>query len=142
MARFSASYSQVGVRCISRVPGAGCRRPGVRGPARLPHHWSTHRVTRNSAKWNNRQGDMAAHPDAGTSARSRAPHPSPRRGWATLDGPRTIVLALVLFALVCWLQASDTNPADALEVLYVVPIALLALRFGLRGGLAGALVGL
>jgi PAS domain S-box-containing protein len=52
------------------------------------------------------------------------------------------VTAVVLFAGVCVLQAKDTNPADALEVLYVVPIALLAVRFGLRGGLAGAVAGL
>jgi hypothetical protein len=39
---------------------------------------------------------------------------------------------LALFAVVYWPQANDTNPADALEVLYALPIALLALRFGLR----------
>lgn len=50
-------------------------------------------------------------------------------------------MAAVLFAVVFVLQAKDTRPADALEVLYVVPIALLALRFGQRGGLVGALVG-
>jgi len=85
---------------------------------------------------------MAAHPDAAMAAHPRAPQPSPRRGWPTLDAPQTIITALVLFVLVYWLQGEDTNPADALEVLYVVPIALLALRFGLRGGLAGALVAL
>lgn len=62
--------------------------------------------------------------------------------WAILDGPQTVAIVLVLFAGVYVLQAKDTNPADALEVLYVVPIALLALRFGLRGGLVGALIGL
>src|ERR1039458_7742734 len=62
--------------------------------------------------------------------------------WAVLDGPQTVAIVLVLFAGVYVLQAKDANPADALEVLYVVPIALLALRFGLRGGLVGALVGL
>jgi PAS domain S-box-containing protein len=63
------------------------------------------------------------------------------RKWPTLRNSATIVLALVLFAGFYALQATDTNAADALEVLYVVPIALLAVRFGLRGGLAGALVG-
>jgi PAS domain S-box-containing protein len=65
-----------------------------------------------------------------------------RRKWLTLRGPQTIVTAVVLFAGFYVLQAKDTRPADALEVLYVVPIAMLALRFGLRGGLVGALVGL
>jgi PAS domain S-box-containing protein len=62
--------------------------------------------------------------------------------WAVLDRPQTVAIALVLFAGFYVLQATDANPADALEVLYVVPIALLALRFGVRGGLVGALVGL
>ncbi len=66
----------------------------------------------------------------------------PPRNWPALDGPQTVVLALALFAGVYGLQANDANPADALEVLYVVPIALLALGFGFRGGLAGALAGL
>lgn len=64
------------------------------------------------------------------------------RNWPILDGPQTVAIALVLFADFYVLQAKDANPAAALEVLYVVPIALLALRFGLRGGLVGALVGL
>jgi PAS domain S-box-containing protein len=66
----------------------------------------------------------------------------PPRKWLTFDGPQTIVLAVVLFAGFYVLQAKDRSAADALEVLYVVPIALLALRFGLRGGLVGALVAL
>src|SRR5579871_1109187 len=52
------------------------------------------------------------------------------------------VIALALFIGVYALQASDADAADAKEILYVVPIALLAVRFGLRGGLAGALTGL
>jgi PAS domain S-box-containing protein len=75
-------------------------------------------------------------------ARPHLAHVRPPRQWLTLDGPQTIVTALVLFAGVYALQAQDATAPDALEVLYVVPIALLALRFGLRGGLAGALVGL
>jgi PAS domain S-box-containing protein len=74
-------------------------------------------------------------------------HPSllalhPRRHQLTLGGPLTLTIAVALFAGIYALQAKDTNPVDTEEVLYVVPIALLALRFGLRGGLAGALVGL
>jgi PAS domain S-box-containing protein len=76
------------------------------------------------------------------SARPHLAHLRPPRQWLTIDGPQTVVLALALFAAVYALQANDGNPADALEVLYVVPIALLALRFGLRGGVAGALAGL
>jgi PAS domain S-box-containing protein len=76
-------------------------------------------------------------------ARSRISHHHPVPSlWATLDGPRTIVSATVLFAGFYVLQATDTNAADALEVLYALPIALLALRYGLRGGLAGAFAGI
>jgi PAS domain S-box-containing protein/putative nucleotidyltransferase with HDIG domain len=62
--------------------------------------------------------------------------------WRTLDGPWAIVIAAVLFAGFYVAQAGDTHVADAVEVLYAVPIVLLALRFGLRGGLLGALVAL
>jgi PAS domain S-box-containing protein len=75
-------------------------------------------------------------------ARPHTAHLRPRGKWLMLGGPRTVVLALALFAGIYGLQAQDTNPADALEVLYVMPITLLAVRFGLRGGLAGALVAL
>ncbi|MGA2452564.1 MAG: HD domain-containing phosphohydrolase [Solirubrobacteraceae bacterium] len=75
-------------------------------------------------------------------ARRQLERPRSSSYWQTLDGPRTIVAALVLFVGFYVVQAQDTRPADALEVLYTLPIALLALRFGLRGGLAGALVGL
>ncbi len=66
----------------------------------------------------------------------------PPRRWLNPEGPQTLLLAAGLYAAFYMLQAADTRPADALEVLYVVPIALLALRFGLRGGLAGAFVAL
>jgi PAS domain S-box-containing protein len=65
----------------------------------------------------------------------------PLRNRPTLGVRQTIVIALALFAGFYALQALDTHPADALEVLYVVPIALLAVRFGARGGLVGALAG-
>jgi len=67
-----------------------------------------------------------------------------RRRPATLalDTPRTILCAAALFGGFYALQSQDSNPADALEVLYVLPIAVLALRFGLLGGLAGAAAGI
>ena len=58
------------------------------------------------------------------------------------DSQQTIWVAVALFTGIYVLQSRDTNPVDAEEVLYVLPIVLLALRFGLRGGLSGALVGL
>ena len=60
------------------------------------------------------------------------------RGWPTLGGPATIALAIVLFVAVFALRESDPNVGNGEATLYVVPIAVLALRFGLRGGLAGS----
>src|SRR5665213_1755599 len=74
------------------------------------------------------------------------PHPSvhlpSRRIRVGSGAQQTIWIAFALFAGIYVLQSRDANPADTEEVLYVLPIVLLALRFGLRGGLSGALVGL
>src|SRR5450759_5815092 len=68
------------------------------------------------------------------------------RTWSRHGGPAsisaTIALALALFLGIFMLRESDPNAGDAHEILFVLPIALLAIRFGLRGGLAGGLVGL
>jgi PAS domain S-box-containing protein len=68
------------------------------------------------------------------------PPARPVRSWPTLGSSETILLALVLFVGVFALRESDPNVADAHEVLFVLPIALLAIRFGFRGGLAGGLL--
>src|ERR1700693_2157790 len=60
------------------------------------------------------------------------------RGWPTLGGPATIALAIVLFVGAFALRQSDPNVGNGEATLYVVTIAMLALRFGLRGGLAGS----
>ena len=60
---------------------------------------------------------------------------SSTRHWPILGGRATVLLALVLFAGIYALRESDPNVGDAEGILYVVPIAVLALRFGLRGGL-------
>jgi PAS domain-containing protein len=56
-----------------------------------------------------------------------------------LTARRTVLLAAGLFLVMFGLRAAHRNSADAAEVLYVVPIAILALRFGLRGGMSSAL---
>jgi PAS domain S-box-containing protein/putative nucleotidyltransferase with HDIG domain len=72
------------------------------------------------------------------------PQPSTRSApkWRALGSPETLALALALFVAILVLREVDVNVADADEMLFVVPIALLALRFGLRGGLTGGLLGL
>ena len=73
----------------------------------------------------------------------RRPRRSPALGRiATLGRTATLALALALFGAILGLRALHGNVADADEILCVVPIALLALRFGLRGGLSGAAVSL
>jgi PAS domain S-box-containing protein len=54
----------------------------------------------------------------------------------------TVALAVALFLCVFVLRQSRANIADAGEILFVLPIALLAVEFGFRGGLTGALVAL
>jgi putative two-component system response regulator len=66
----------------------------------------------------------------------------PLRNPPTLGRGPTIALALALFLGIFVLRETDGNVVDADEILFVVPIAILALRFGLRGGVIGALVGL
>jgi PAS domain S-box-containing protein len=64
------------------------------------------------------------------------------RGWPTLGSRTTIAIALVLFSGIFALRVSDPRVVNSDEILFVVPVAMLALRFGLRGGLAGALLAL
>jgi PAS domain S-box-containing protein/putative nucleotidyltransferase with HDIG domain len=53
---------------------------------------------------------------------------------------RTLALILTLFGGVFSLRVAHSNAADADEIIYVLPIAVAALRFGLRGGLAAAVL--
>jgi PAS domain S-box-containing protein len=63
------------------------------------------------------------------------------RAWPEPEGRATLAIAAVLFAVVFVLRIFDSSPSSAEGVLYLIPIGMLALRFGLRGGVAGALVG-
>jgi HD superfamily phosphodiesterase len=68
----------------------------------------------------------------------RIPAPHPSRDWSAPGATGTIAAAIGLFLAVFVLRNSDSTTGNAEGILYVVPIALLALRFGLRGGLTGA----
>jgi PAS domain S-box-containing protein len=70
------------------------------------------------------------------------PHLSDVRRWPTLGASRTVGLSLVLFALIFALRVSDSHIASGEGVLFLAPIGVLALRFGLRGSFAGALLAL
>lgn len=84
----------------------------------------------------------ALHDADRVSAHPHMDHRPQHGAWLMPDARRTLVIAVALFAAVFALQVADTTAADSDEVLYVVPIALLALRFGLQGGTVGALVGI
>jgi diguanylate cyclase (GGDEF)-like protein/PAS domain S-box-containing protein len=57
------------------------------------------------------------------------------------SAPRALAAAAAMFAGVCAWRFADPNPGSAIGTLYVVPIALLAVRFDKRGGIAGACLG-
>jgi putative two-component system response regulator len=67
-------------------------------------------------------------------------HPLSR--WASLQALGTIVVASALFLAITAVRIAGPSTSDVAGTLYVVPIAVLALRFGLRGGLVGGLLGL
>ena len=64
------------------------------------------------------------------------------RRWPTLRARATLGLAAALFAAVFLLRLSDHDVNDIEGVLFILPIGLLALRFGLVGALAGSLTAL
>ncbi len=56
--------------------------------------------------------------------------------------PRTaIALAVALFAAVSVARFLTDGAGEAVDILYALPIALLAMAFGVRGGMIGATVG-
>jgi diguanylate cyclase (GGDEF)-like protein/PAS domain S-box-containing protein len=59
----------------------------------------------------------------------------------TGDGRWVIAFAVILTAAIAVVRAFDTNPADAPGVLLIVPVAVCAVRFGVRGGVASATIG-
>jgi PAS domain S-box-containing protein/putative nucleotidyltransferase with HDIG domain len=58
-----------------------------------------------------------------------------------LKGPATFALAIVLFLGIYLARLGDANASGGEALFYMVPVGVLALRFGLRGGLAGAVAG-
>jgi len=61
--------------------------------------------------------------------------------WYRAHPRRAIAAALGLFAVVTALQPIEDSSGEAICILYVLPIALLAVAFGRRGGWIGATVG-
>lgn len=63
------------------------------------------------------------------------------RSWPMPAGSTTVLLSGVLFACVFALRMSDPSLSNGEGILLVLPIGLLALGFGMRGGLIAAVLG-
>ena len=63
------------------------------------------------------------------------------RPWYRRRSSDALVVAVGLFVGVSILQWFNDDAAQAIAVLYVLPVALLAVTFGLRGGLVAATFG-
>jgi K+-sensing histidine kinase KdpD len=61
--------------------------------------------------------------------------------WYRLQPGTAIVVAMGLFVAISVLQWFNNESGQAIAVLYVLPIALLAVTLGERGGLMGAMAG-
>jgi putative two-component system response regulator len=60
--------------------------------------------------------------------------------WARIGTPATLGIAAALVGVITGLRLSGPSSSDTGSLLYVLPIAFLALRFGLRGGLIAAVL--
>ena len=61
--------------------------------------------------------------------------------WYRSHARAAVVLSAGLFVAVTAFHVYVNGTGEAVDILYALPIALLAMSFGLRGGLTGAAVG-
>lgn len=64
-----------------------------------------------------------------------------QKPWYRLRPVAALLVAAVIFAAISTLRWFHPGSGEALTVLFVLPIALMAVTFGLRGGLASATLG-
>lgn len=60
--------------------------------------------------------------------------------YAELPARSVVAVVAILLAIVFAIRTMNDDPADGTHLLYIIPAILLALRFGVRGGIIGALV--
>ena len=107
--------------------------------------WTTRDLARDRAEVGRRFRESLRRRGAQASGAGRqpmgAPSAFPVRRWSER---RLVVLAVAagLFAGVCALRQTSTDGADATELLYVVPILLVALELGLFAGIGAAALAL
>ena len=68
--------------------------------------------------------------------------PAAREPWFRRAPALSVLVAVVLFAGILVLRLLDSNATDAISMLYALPVALVALAFGVRAGTAAGLVAL
>lgn len=61
--------------------------------------------------------------------------------WYVARRDRALWVAAGLYAVICVFEGLDTNSSDAIALWYMLPIALIAVSWGFRGGLVAAAVG-
>ena len=64
-----------------------------------------------------------------------------RRPWYQAQPRSAALMAGVLFLLVTMGHFATDGAGEAVDILYCLPVALLAVTFGLWGGLTGAVIG-
>jgi diguanylate cyclase (GGDEF)-like protein/PAS domain S-box-containing protein len=64
------------------------------------------------------------------------------RTWARAGSHATLLLALALFAIVTALRFAFSDPSAPITYLFAVPIAMLAMQFGFKGGFPAAALSL
>lgn len=62
--------------------------------------------------------------------------PAGGRPWFQHSPRRALAVAAVMFVAIFALRLADSHSADAVSVLYVLPVSLVAFAFGFRPGLA------
>lgn len=65
--------------------------------------------------------------------------PAGGRPWFQHSPRRALAVAAVMFTAIFALRLADSHSADAVSLLYVLPVALVAFAFGFRAGLVGGL---
>jgi len=61
--------------------------------------------------------------------------------WYRSSAPAALVVSSGLFVAVTIVHVIANGTGEAVDILYALPVALLAMSFGLRGGLIGAAIG-
>lgn len=62
--------------------------------------------------------------------------------WFARQPRIAVAVAALLYAVVFFLRLEVDDPSEVITALYVIPIALLSVTFGLRGGIASSALGL